>query len=162
MFHSPILQSDPYKIRNIREHAELSSARPRHAATNRTSAMTVPMDGLPHQLFRTSKFLGLVTSIDTTSTAAQEHSQKIGQCVHIASKTINDCFRDSSIGGPVVYIVLVALFTAPFAPPTRSSLNYRFKIRCCKCGYEAAMLHVNKGLLPHLTMGLARKSNSDS
>jgi hypothetical protein len=77
-------------------------ARSRHAATNRTSAMTVPIDGLPHQLFRTSKFLGLVTSIPTAPTAVQEHSQKIGQCVHIASKTINDCFRDSSIGGPVV------------------------------------------------------------
>jgi hypothetical protein len=78
---------------------------PSNAATNRTSAMTAPIDGLPHQLFRTSKFLGLVASIHTAPTVAHEYSQKIGQCVHIASKTINDCFRDSSIGGPVVYCI---------------------------------------------------------
>lgn len=84
--------------------------------------MTIP-DGLPHQLFRTSNLLGVVTSVPTAPTAAQEHSQKIGQCGYIASKTINDCFRNSSIGGPVVHRI-GCFIQSSFCP--LQSLNPRF------------------------------------
>lgn len=58
----------------------------------------------------------LATSIPTAPTAARSTRRRwMGQCVHIASQTTNDCFRDSSSGGRVAYCI-GCLIQSSFCP----------------------------------------------
>ena len=123
-------------------------------AANRVSAMIVQIS--THQLFRTSKPVGVVATI--FSSPWRPGSVRSVGVLHvcIASKSINNCSGIRILVGPSC-VALVAVFRSSFLPTPQSSLKLLLQNWWCKYGYEAEMMFI-KGLVPRRGMGSFRSS----